>query len=296
MTKEWDLKRFVRRRYELSESRPLEVTVKLHPGASEERFDMHYALELGIVLRGRMERIHHQHRRTVSTGQVWFCGAWEPHGWRVAAGPCQAVVLTIFPPMLANTTFPETASFDWMAPFTSPAEERPEVLDAVRGEIRRLAHELTRSTDMPPSRQSLMQRMLLYQLLLYLPQAKRAAAHPRSLPSDSYGQINRAIELVLRRRSYVTCDEAARACALSPKRLNRLFEKGMGVSFPKFSLRYRLQGAATQLLESRDPIKAIAREWGFADESHLHACFRAAYGCSPGQYRRGGWPSGKPTK
>jgi AraC-like DNA-binding protein len=290
MTKEWDLKRFVRLQYKVSETHPVEVAIKLHLSVSEERFDMHYALELGIVLSGRMERIYQEYRRAIQAGQIWLCGAWEPHGWRVIAGPCRVVVITIFPPMLANTAFPEIASFDWMAPFTLPAKDRAEVPQTLRREIKRLAHDFTRSVEMPPHQRGVMQRVLLYRLLLQLPQVQESTPR-RFVPSETYSTINRAIELVLQRRSYVTSREAARACALSLKSFNRLFENVMGVSFPKFALRYRLQGAATRLLESREPLKAIARDWGFADASHLHACFRTAYGCSPAQYRRAKAPS-----
>jgi AraC-like DNA-binding protein len=282
-----DLKRFVRDPYTVSETHPVQVAFKLHPATSDERFDMHYALELGIVLSGRMERIYQGYRRMIEAGQVWLCGAWEPHGWRVTAGPCRAVVVTIFPPMLLNAAFREIGSFDWMAPFTSPAAGRPDVPRALRKVFKKLACDLARSIDMPPPRKSVMQRVLLYQLLLQLPVKTKRAAPPEPVSPDSYATVNRAVELVFQRRSYLTSDEAAQACALGLKSFNRLFEKVMGVSFPRFSLRFRLQGVATRLLESREPLKAIARDWGFVDVSHLHASFRAAYGCSPGQYRRG---------
>jgi AraC-like DNA-binding protein len=195
-------------------------------------------------------------------------------------------VVTIFPPMLANAAFPEAASFDWMAPFVLPPATRPQVPRALHREFVRLALELAKTLDVAPPRRTLLQRMLLYQILLELPEVHEAPSPPRALPDDSYARINKAVELVFKSRQFLTANEAAHACALSRKAFSELFEKVMGISFAKFALRHRLQGAASRLLESDDPVKAIAADWGFTDASHLHTAFRAAYGCSPAAYRK----------
>jgi AraC-like DNA-binding protein len=231
-----------------------------------------------------MERLYHHHRRTLGPGQVWLCGAWEPHGWRVTQGPCRAVVVSIFPPTLANSGFPELASFDWQGPFLVPAAQRPDVPTASRVTVRQLGRQLSETVDLPIPLRLLQQRMLLHRLLLELPRVPISNA-PSALPQDSWERINRAVELVFRERRYVSSSEAARECALSHKALNSLFGRAVGISFAKFALRYRLQAAASRLLESNDPVKAIARDWGFVDASHFHACFRASYGCSPVRYR-----------
>ena len=61
----------------------------------------------------------------------------------------------------------------------------------------------------------------------------------------------------------------------------------MGLRFAKFALRHRLQSAAHELRVTDSPIKAIARKWGFVDESHLSRLFVQHYGCPPGRYRLG---------
>jgi AraC-like DNA-binding protein len=279
----WDLQHIDRPTYELSENRPLRVSVKAHPTPGVERLDMHYALELGILLGGRMDRLYQGHRRSLLPGDVWLCGSWEPHGFQVTSGPCEAVVVSIFPPMLATTTFPELGSFDWLGPFVLDAAQRPFVPSQERSVVKVLAEELVESLRLPDPRRCLVQRMLVYQTLLVLPHT--TAPQPRAEPLDAQARINRAIEYVFKHRRYVSSAEAARHCALSPKTFHRLFSRALGVSFRTFALRYRLQGAATQLLESRDPIKAIAGEWGFVDASHFHVTFQAVYGCSPAHYR-----------
>lgn len=285
----WNLARIDRPTYELSEKRPLRVAAKLHPKPTEERFDMHYALELGIQISGHMDRLYRGHRRSVSPGDIWLCGSWEPHGFQVTSAPCEAVVVNIFPPMLATPTFPELGHGDWLGPFVLAASERPAVPDSDRREVLAFARELIESQSLRESQRSLAQRMLVYQALVALPRIAPARVEPDVL--DAHVSINRAIELVFNQKDYVSSAEAARHCGLPPKAFCRLFQHVTGVSFRNFALRYRLQSAATQLLTTHQPIKEIATDWGFTDASHFHVSFQAVYGCSPAHYRNAAGPT-----
>lgn len=283
----WDRRARAQGELDLSEKRPLHVATKsnLMP---PERFHMHYALELGVLTSGRMCRISREHRRSLEPGDVWLCGPWEPHDFELEETPCSAVVATIFPPMLATSMFPELPSFDWLAPFMLPAEMRPVVPGSERGSALSLARELTRSQDMAEPRRWLVQRLLIYQVLLLLPSA--LAAESPSAAARDYARVHPAIDLVLRNKRYIKSQEGARACGMTVRTFGRSFQRITGVSFHAFSARHRLQGAAMQLLESPDPIKAVAHAWGFFDASHFHQAFRAAYGCSPSSYRRAASP------
>lgn len=273
-----------RREYGLFEICPIRLSCKLHERPNAEHFDMHYALEVGIVLTGRMERSFHGHRRSLGAGQVWLCSAWEPHGWQVVEGPCSVVVASIFPPALANNRFPELLAHDWHAAFVAPPAQRPDVAKPTRPLIEMLGRELQASISVSEPRRLLLQRMLVYQVLLELPQV--SARPPAEAPQEeAWHYFNRAVELVFRRRCFVSAEDAARACAVSKKSLNAAFHKATGTSFSKFALRYRLQAAASRLLETHDPVKAVALDWGFTDVSHFHFAFRVAYGCSPARYR-----------
>lgn len=279
----WSVARIERRSYELAERHPLRVTTKLNLPPSAARFDVHYALELGIVLTGEMTRLYQGHQRCLHPGDVWLCGPWEPHGCEVSGGPCSVVVVMIFPPMLATSTFPELPSFDWLGPFMLAPETRPVVPPAQCGAALALALELSESQKLPEPQRCLVQRMLIYRILLLLPSAECRDA--RASSPNEYARLHPAIELVVRNRRYVKLDEAARACRMSARTFSRSFQRTIGSPFHAFSTRHRVQGAALQLLEGSDPIKAIAREWGFFDASHLHQAFRAEYGCSPTVYR-----------
>jgi len=282
---DWDLKKVERLDYGLSETTPLRVKTKTYPQPSQNAFDMHYALELGIVMKGRMGRLYQEHEARLAAGEVWFCGTWEPHGWSVLAAPCEVVVLSLWPPMLANLVYPEAIDYDWMAPFSAPPADRPKIGASLRKAMLELGGELARAADLASPRRELLSRMSLEKLLLELPESRRTGARDR-LPSNGYGRINAAVELAFKSRRYLTTTQAARACGMSRRGFNFLFERVMGISFAKFALRRRIDGAASRLLGSDDPIKAIASEWGFTDSSHLHSCFVDVYGCSPAEYRK----------
>jgi AraC family L-rhamnose operon transcriptional activator RhaR/AraC family L-rhamnose operon regulatory protein RhaS len=80
--------------------------------------------------------------------------------------------------------------------------------------------------------------------------------------------------------------ELARAAALSPSSLARRFREAMDCSPMEYVQRERLRRARL-LLE--DPALTIAASaaTGFADASHLSRAFKAAFGLSPRDYRRG---------
>ncbi len=111
------------------------------------------------------------------------------------------------------------------------------------------------------------------------------AGAARRTAADSYEVLDRAIELVLSSRHAISLHQAARVCGLNSNALNRLFKSLMGLTFAKYCLRRRLSGGAAHLAATTDPVKAIAKEWGFSDASHFHRCFQAQYGCTPAEYR-----------
>lgn len=272
-----------RREYTVSETAPILVALKAHDGPSEPRFDFHYALELGVVLSGQMQRFNAGLSRSVGPGQVWLCSPWEPHGFCVSE-PCRAVVVTIFPPALAHNGFPELQRLSWHEPFALSADVRPDVEGSHRIKLLELGKRLADSLELELPERLLVQRMLVYQVLLALPRGPEATAQ-EAISDEGWPRFNRAVELVFRKRCFVSTAEAARECGVSEKALDAFFRNAAGVSFPKLALRCRLQGAASQLLSTGDPVKAIGQDWGFSDVSHFHVAFRAGYGCSPVRYR-----------
>ncbi len=256
---------------------------------------MHYGVEVGVVMSGRVRRYWRTYQTELQPGQVWYCGVWEPHGWQVMAAPCEHLVLVILPSLLVNAGLPYDGQRDWLAPFRVPPEDRPQVRGESRQRVLWLARRLAANAGAPVPERRLWVRLLTYELMLTLQREWSPRVPLTAAPSGSLESLGRAVDLILRTNHMITVPEAANAAGMSSSAFNRAFRKLTGVSFARFALRHRLGQAALQLLRTRDPIKTVAHQWGFTDDSHLHRCFLRHYGCSPGQYRRRRRAQARPT-
>jgi AraC family transcriptional activator of tynA and feaB len=82
-------------------------------------------------------------------------------------------------------------------------------------------------------------------------------------------------------------DAIAAAHFVSTRQLHRLFA-ATGETVARRIRRRRLERCRHELTDRRrvgDPVTDIARRWGFADLAGFSRSFRAAYGCSPSDYR-----------
>jgi AraC-like DNA-binding protein len=79
--------------------------------------------------------------------------------------------------------------------------------------------------------------------------------------------------------------EVAAAVGMPYETWRRAFRRRIGVSPARYRLDRRLAAAADRLLGSADSVRIIAADLGFADERHLVARFREAYGCTPAALR-----------
>lgn len=85
----------------------------------------------------------------------------------------------------------------------------------------------------------------------------------------------------------LTLQQVARAAAASPSHFARLYRAFTGETPFRTLTRYRLEAAARRLAEApREPVSSVALDTGWATPSSLDKAFRAAFGCSPTQYRR----------
>jgi AraC-like DNA-binding protein len=137
--------------------------------------------------------------------------------------------------------------------------------------------------------QALMQARLNECAVLCLRQGTALAPAPAARRSDPGGGRARVAAYALQLRQNFfraqTIDEAAQAVALSRRQFTALFRAVSGESWRRHLLRLRLEHAQRLLGGSERSITAVAFESGFDDLSHFHHSFKAASGCTPGEYR-----------
>jgi AraC-like DNA-binding protein len=127
--------------------------------------------------------------------------------------------------------------------------------------------------------------LMMMDALLTFMKAEPAAESPRATEVGT-SLVLEAAQRVMQSHRMITTSDMAADLGLSVDQFGRRFAREMGSTFAKFGLRSRLHGVAYDLSHGDLPIKAIAADWGFADESHLHRVFLRHFACTPGAYRR----------
>ena len=104
-------------------------------------------------------------------------------------------------------------------------------------------------------------------------------------PDPQLDVLAAIVRTMLEDPGVVRVDELAARHAMSPRTLQRLFRRYVGVS-PKWVLqRYRLHEAAERIAEGRDgDWAATALDLGYFDQAHFIRDFKALVGASPAQY------------
>ena len=83
----------------------------------------------------------------------------------------------------------------------------------------------------------------------------------------------------------ITLNDLAAEAGLSRFHFARRFRSATGTTAHEFVLQERVQRARTMLTRTSTPLPEIARECGFADQSHLTREFKKRTGTTPGAYR-----------
>jgi AraC-like DNA-binding protein len=254
--------------------------------APECSYDMHYGLEMGIVLAGRVKR-YYADNLTLDylPGQVWFSGIWDLHGWRVTLTPFESVILYILPEFGSSTHFAEAPQVNLIAPFLAEPSARPIVPARKREAFLELGRKLIQTSQNRISLHQAWLRHLFIETLLHVYDFWQPPHRPNESAAGAFAQIQSAIQLVFESRCYISEKNAAKACQMNLSAFNKFFRQIIGMSFFNFALRYRINGVAMDLLGTNSPVKEIAGRWGFRYLSNMGRCFKKYYGCSPQDYR-----------
>ncbi len=77
----------------------------------------------------------------------------------------------------------------------------------------------------------------------------------------------------------------ARLAGVGPEHLSRTFRRHLGTTPAAWLNRQRLERAVVALVETNDPVTAIALDLGFGSPGYFARVFRATYDCTPTEYR-----------
>lgn len=272
--------------FDLSETTPI---LEFHGLRSpvKSRYNMHFGLEFGLIISGRMRRYYQNYWRNIGPGQVWFCGMWEPHGMKVLQAPCQYMIFIIWPPMLANLRLEEAPNTAWLTPFTLPPNQRPQIVPRMKNRILKVQKHLKEMLATPSAGQPLWLKLLFLEMMVILyEQGSFRQTSTNAPPPDFFLRLNQALQNIFESRALITTAQAARSCGMTRETFSNLFARWMSIRFSEFCLRYRVNTAAHHVAHTDEPIKSIAKHWGFIDSSHFHHCFQKYYHCTPGEYRQ----------
>jgi AraC family transcriptional regulator len=81
-------------------------------------------------------------------------------------------------------------------------------------------------------------------------------------------------------------EDLASIAGLSPFHFSRRFKLEFGVTPHAFVIQRKIKKAKALLLKRDLPLKAIAADCGFSDQSHMNRTFRKVLGITPAEYRR----------
>lgn len=271
--------------FNLSGKTPFVGAIGRHKAKTVYQFDMHYGLELGIVMSGRKDFIFPDLKISLLPGNIWFCGMWEPHGWATGSQPNEDINVIIWPPALACLHFDEAPVFDWLSPFTVPPEQRPQTNKTTRGTMLKIGAKMKKCLETGEDQRDLWMRLYIMEAILLMAH-KYKTRDKVKLPAGSAEPLNQVLESFFEERGLITTADAARMCGINRNKFSLMFRRLMGLSFVDFALRYRLNSAASSLRRTTDSIKNIALSWGFADTSHFDRLFARFYGYTPHKYRQ----------
>jgi AraC family transcriptional regulator, glycine betaine-responsive activator len=113
--------------------------------------------------------------------------------------------------------------------------------------------------------------------------SRLGVAHPKLLAV--------AAEMERRLERPASCSQLAKAVSLSPRQLERLFQKYLDTTPTRHYLTVRLERARHLLLQTSLPILSVGIACGFVSASHFSKCYSEHFRRTPSEERKGKRPA-----
>lgn len=119
------------------------------------------------------------------------------------------------------------------------------------------------------------------------PDAARPSSRARSGTLRAHRELADGARPALARklREAVSLDAVAREVHSSPYHLCRVFRRHVGLSMHRYLTRLRVAAGLERLTDGREDLSSLARDLGFADQSHFTNAFSREFGIPPGVWR-----------
>lgn len=271
----------------LTPETPFDMIVESGRGPWRElKGDVHYCLQISLVLAGSAEVMIGPWKRVFTRDQVWWVMCWEPHAFRLLSR--HNVILSVNINIDCAGNVGPCSQADWLAPFTVPPAQRfcPETPGA-RARMRTLAKELFYLNRTRPPNWKTRSWLLIHLLLLEASGAVgKTTAFVNHTLNLNMSRVRNAVRLVRTSPAPPSLKEAAAACSLGVSRFSVIFSSVMGVSYGQFALRVRLSFAANAVRSGLFTLNEIAERHGFCDASSFCNAFKKIYHCTPGEFKR----------
>ena len=265
--------------WRLSRENPFAVDEQTIPPDFENPVcDMHAAVHLGILLRGTLGRLSRP-------CDLYFTASWQPHGNIRSPGGAEMLLVTVSPEALLECLIDAREEMKKLLFLPAPGGPEifrtPELRERLRAFCVRYS-ELKRLPDPGTVRQQLWLEIVS----LFHAVAKQVGARYGGAVRDRWERLRPAFSaLAACRPMPLTVPEAARLCRMSESHFAHLFRACTGISFAKYELAFRLNGAAAELRRGGVGLKQLAAGWGFYDVSHFSRSYKRHFGVPPSRDR-----------
>ncbi|MBB5577000.1 helix-turn-helix transcriptional regulator [Rhizobium paranaense] len=117
-----------------------------------------------------------------------------------------------------------------------------------------------------------------------------AEAANAQMRADSRNRILRIMDTLGGQDESQHLNEIAEAEGLTVSHLSRLFKRHLGIGYRDYSQNMRLDSCANDLRTTDDTIRTIMERKSFGNPAVFYNKFRARFGCTPAEFRRGSRP------
>ena len=248
--------------------------------------DIHYALQISIVLYGEVEMIFDDCRRKYSPGDIFFITCWEPHAYKLSAEKTFLMSINLNIDTLGQCA--PFSSCDFMLPFATAASCRisPQA-ENDRKFIRETGRKIFHYYSKKPKNYHYHAWLLIHELLLHTIDLMTDEQQSATYSQPDFKRVKTAVDLIRKTQGKTpSLEEAAASCNLSVSRFSTLFKRSIGISYGQFALHARLSKVAEELLYSNYSLNELAERWGFFDASSLSHAFYKVFNCRPGAFKK----------